>query len=207
LTGLLAVAGKAAARISADTEALLGQVANQAQIVTENSRLFDRVKNLSIRDGLTDLFNHRYSIELVANEFERVGRYEGGLSLLMIDIDHFKTINDQHGHMVGDAVLREVARVLKDTLRTVDALGRYGGEEFVALLPHTSYEEALQTGERLRRAIHEHRFRTGDRELSASISVGVGCYPSASVDSPDSLIRSADKALYRAKEAGRNRVA
>ena len=207
LTGLLALAGKAAARISADTESFLGQVANQAQIVTENSRLFDRVKNLSIRDGLTDLFNHRHSIDLVANEFERVGRYEGGLSLLMVDIDHFKKINDEHGHQAGDTVLREVARILKDNLRTVDALGRYGGEEFLALLPHTGREEATQTAERLRRAIHEHTFRAGDRELRATISVGIACYPSAVVDSPHALIREADKALYRAKEQGRNRVA
>jgi two-component system cell cycle response regulator len=206
LTGLLALGGKAAARITGETETFLGQVANQAQIVTENSRLFDRVKNLSIRDGLTDLYNHRHSIELVANEYERVGRYESGVSVLMMDLDHFKRINDEHGHQAGDLVLKEVARVLKDTLRAVDALGRYGGEEFLAVLPHTSYDEARQTAERLRRAIHEHAFRMGDRELRATISVGVASYPSDIVDSPNALIREADKALYRAKQDGRNRV-
>src|SRR5262249_20458310 len=149
----------------------------------------------------------KHSIELVNAEFERVGRYEGGVSLLMIDIDHFKKINDEHGHPAGDAVLREVARVLKDTLRGVDALGRYGGEEFMAILPHTTHEEALQTGERLRKAIGEHSFRAGDRELSATVSVGVASYPTPAVDSPNALIREADKALYRAKQAGRNRVA
>jgi two-component system cell cycle response regulator len=207
LSGLLAVGGKAASRITTDTESFLAQVANQAQIVTENSRLFDRVKNLSIRDGLTDLFNHKHSIELVNAEFERVGRYEGGVSLLMVDIDHFKKINDEHGHPAGDAVLREVARVLKDTLRGVDALGRYGGEEFMAILPHTAHDEAQQTAERLRKAIADHSFRAGDRELSATVSVGVASYPSQTVDSPNALIREADKALYRAKQAGRNRTA
>jgi diguanylate cyclase (GGDEF)-like protein len=193
--------------MTADSEAFLGQVANQAQIVVENSRLFDRIKNLSIRDGLTDLFNHRHSIELVANEFGRVGRYAGGVSLLMVDIDHFKNINDAHGHQAGDAVLKEVARVLKDNLRHVDALGRYGGEEFIAILPHTVREEALQTAERLRKGIDDHVFRVGDRELRTTISVGVACFPSDTVDSPNGLVREADKALYKAKQAGRNRVA
>jgi diguanylate cyclase (GGDEF)-like protein len=207
LSGLLAVAGKPVARINAETEAFLAQIANQAQIVMENSRLFDRIKNLSIRDGLTNLYNHRHSIELLTNEFERVGRYETGVSLLMVDIDHFKRINDAHGHPVGDSVLREVARVLKDTLRAVDSLGRYGGEEFIAILPHTSHDEALQTADRLRRAIEEHLFRCAGKELRTTVSVGVASFPSDTVDAPADLVREADKALYRAKEGGRNRVA
>ena len=207
LTGLLALAGKGVGRLAAERESFLGEVANVAQIVTENSRLFDRIKNLSVRDGLTDLFNHRHSVELLASEFDRVGRYEGGVSLLMIDLDHFKKINDEHGHPAGDAVLREVARLMKDTLRTVDALGRYGGEEFVAILPHTSYEEGLQTAERLRKLVQDRVFRFGTRELRTTISIGVASYPSERVDSPATLIREADQALYRAKESGRNSVA
>jgi two-component system cell cycle response regulator len=207
LTGLLGLGGKAAARISAETEAFLAQVANQAHIVTENSRLFDRIKNLSVRDGLTDLFNHRHSIELLANEFERVGRYAGGVGLLMVDIDHFKRINDEHGHQAGDVILRDVARVLKDNLRAVDALGRYGGEEFIAILPHTGRDEAFQTSERLRKAIEDRVFRWGERELRTTVSIGVACYPSDAADSPNALVRAADKALYKAKQAGRNRVA
>jgi two-component system cell cycle response regulator len=206
LTGLLAFAGKAAARIGGDSETFLMDAANQAKIVLENSRLFERVRGLSIRDGLTGLFNHRHSMEQVANEFGRVGRYEGGVSLLMVDIDHFKKINDEHGHQAGDVVLREVARILKDTLRVVDSLGRYGGEEFISILPHTSYEDALQTGERLRQAIAENSFHAGQRQLRVTISVGVASYPSARVDSPGALVREADKALYRAKQEGRNRV-
>jgi two-component system cell cycle response regulator len=207
LTGLLALGGKAAARISGDTEAFMGQVANQAQIVVENSRLFERVRNLSIRDSLTDLYNHRHTMELLSNEFERVGRYQEGVSLLMIDIDHFKKVNDQHGHPAGDVVLRGVAHVLKDGLRTVDALGRYGGEEFVAVLPHTAHPEALVSAERLRKAVEGHAFRVGDRDLHVTVSVGVATFPSPTVESPNALIREADKALYRAKEKGRNRIA
>jgi diguanylate cyclase (GGDEF)-like protein len=207
LTGMLAVSGRSAARISSESQQFLSQVANQAQIVVENSRLFDRVRNLSIRDSLTDLFNHRHSIELLGLEFERVGRYAAGVSVAMTDIDHFKAINDEHGHTAGDVVLRDLARLLKESLRTVDAVGRYGGEEFVAVLPHTTHEEALHTAERIRRAVQEHPFRAGEEELRVTVSIGVASYPSSDVDSPSALIREADKALYRAKQGGRNRVA
>jgi two-component system cell cycle response regulator len=206
LTGLLALGGRAVARIAGDTESFLGQVANQAQIVTENSRLFDRIKNLSIRDSLTDLFNHRHTFELLAHEFERVGRYEGALSVVMCDLDHFKRVNDVYGHQAGDAVLKEVARLLRDTVRAVDCLGRYGGEEFLIILPHTGYDEAVQMAERLRKAIQDHVFRAGSQELQVTASLGAASYPSDKVDSPNALIREADQALYRAKEAGRNRV-
>jgi two-component system cell cycle response regulator len=182
-------------------------VANQSHIVMENSRLFDRVKNLSIRDSLTDLFNHRHSIELVSHEFERVGRYQESFSVLMIDIDHFKQINDEHGHPVGDVVLRDVAHLLKDTLRTVDAVGRYGGEEFLAVLPHTTSEEAVQTAERVRQRVEQHGFKVQDKTLKVTISIGVATYPGGHADSASTLIREADQALYRAKDAGRNRVA
>ena len=145
-------------------------------------------------------------MDLVANEVGRVGRYEGGVSLAMVDIDKFKQINDAHGHQAGDVVLRDVARILRDTLRNVDSLGRYGGEEFAAILPHTDFKEALQTGERIRQAVAGHPFRIGPRELRVTVSVGVATYPSETVDSPGALVREADKALYRAKQAGRDRV-
>ena len=136
-----------------------------------------------------------------------MGRYAAGLSLLMLDIDHFKRVNDEHGHPAGDAVLTEMARLLKETLRTVDSVGRYGGEEFVVILPHTSPEEAQATGERIRQQGGEPRFRVGPKPLNVTVSVGVASYPTANVDSPESLVREADRALYRAKEAGRNQVA
>jgi diguanylate cyclase (GGDEF)-like protein len=207
LSGLLAVGGRAATRVSRETEAFLAQVANQASIVADNSRLFERVRNLSIRDSLTELFNHRHSLEVLEREFQRVGRYEGGLSLLMIDLDHFKKVNDAHGHPVGDAVLREVADLCRETLRAVDSLGRYGGEEFIAILPHTRREEALATAERLRRAVADHLFRVAGQELRLTVSIGVATFPADRVDSPASLVREADQALYRAKQGGRNRVA
>jgi two-component system cell cycle response regulator len=207
LSSLLGLSGRAVARLEPETNAFLGQIANQAHIVLENARLFDRIKNMAIRDSLTDLFNHRHSVELVTSEFQRVGRYAAAVSLLMIDVDHFKAVNDEHGHPAGDAVLRELSRLLKEQVRTVDSIGRYGGEEFVVLLPHTPTDEAHQTADRLRRSVDTHAFRDGEKVLHVTVSVGVATYPGDGIASAEDLIREADKALYRAKQSGRNQVA
>jgi diguanylate cyclase (GGDEF)-like protein len=207
VAGILALAGGSMDHLEPDTERFLITVANLAHIVVENSRLFERVRNLSMRDSLTDLYNHRHSIDLVSNEVQRVGRYQDGCSILMVDVDHFKDINDRHGHPAGDGVLRELAQIIKDTLRTVDSVGRYGGEEFIAVLPHTSYDEARLTAERVRQRVSTHSFRAGLSSIRVTVSVGVATYPSTSVDSANTLIREADLALYRAKQGGRNRVA
>jgi diguanylate cyclase (GGDEF)-like protein len=206
LAGLLGLAGKAVARISAENQSFLERVANQAHIVTENSRLVQRLQHLAIHDGLTELFNHRHTQELLQKECERVGRYAGGVSVLMVDIDHFKAVNDRHGHPAGDRVLRDVSRLLQEGVRGVDTVGRYGGEEFVAILPQTEIDDARQLAERLRRAIEAHAVKTPAGEIRVTVSIGVAQYPSAEVGSPDDLIREADQALYRAKQEGRNRV-
>lgn len=206
LSGLLGVAGKGVLRLSSEDQAFLEKVANQAHIVTENSRLVQRLKHLAGHDGLTELHNHRHTRELLQREYERFSRYAGGLSLLMIDVDHFKDVNDRHGHPAGDQVLREVARAIKDGVRTVDLVGRYGGEEFVAILPQTEAEEARLLAERLRSSVEGRSFETHGAVVRVSVSIGVATCPSPSVASPDDLIREADRALYRAKQAGRNRV-
>jgi len=206
LVGLLALGGRhvAAGHVP---DAFLQQVAGQAHIVMQNSRLFERVQQLAIRDSLTDVFNHRHAVDLIQQEVLRVARYrEGDLSVLMLDIDHFKAINDALGHLAGDAVLREMARILREGLRSVDSVGRYGGEEFVLILPQTRHEEALHTAERLRHQVEQHAFKTGDVLTHITVSVGVATFPSESIDSAASLLREADEALYRAKEKGRNRV-
>ncbi len=206
LAGLLGLAGKAVGRISSENQAFLERVANQAHIVTENSRLVQRLQHLAIHDGLTELFNHRHTQELLQKECERVGRYAGGVSVLMVDIDHFKDVNDRFGHPAGDLVLRDVARLLLEGVRAVDSVGRYGGEEFVAILPQTEIADARQLAERLRRAVEEHVVKAPAGEIRVTVSIGVAQYPSAAVASPDDLIREADQALYRAKQEGRNRV-
>jgi two-component system cell cycle response regulator len=208
LMGLLAVGGPTVSRLAPETASFLRQVANQAYIVLENSRLFERVRSLSIQDGVTGLFNHRHVMELVKAEFERASRYPPqAFSLLMIDIDHFKNVNDEHGHPAGDAVLREIAAMLQDGLRAVDVVGRYGGEEFVVILPGTGHDEAVRTADRMRARIGSHAFRAGDKEQHLTVSVGVASCPSPRVASAAALVHEADKALYRAKKAGRDRTA
>ncbi len=207
LVGLLAVGGRAMTRQSPEAIAFLGQVANQAHIVMENSRLFERVRELSFRDGVTGLFNHRHVMELLKAELERARRYQTGFSVLMIDIDHFKKVNDEHGHPAGDAVLREVAALLQDCMRAVDVVGRYGGEEFVVILPGTSYDEARQTAERVRLRVGSHPFRVDGKELRVTVSIGVSSCPLLGNCGAPDLVDEADKALYRAKRDGRDRTA
>jgi two-component system cell cycle response regulator len=207
LVGLLALGGRTLARMPPDTAAFLGQAANQSYIVMENSRLFERVRNLSIRDGVTGLFNHRHLMELVQAEFDRVDRYQNPFSLLMIDIDHFKKVNDEHGHPAGDEILREISNVIARELRVVDAVGRYGGEEFLVLLPETPHAEAMGTAERVRSQVGAHVFQGDGVPLQLTISVGVATALPDAAGTAAGVVREADRALYRAKAAGRDRTA
>ncbi len=206
LSGVLVLAGKSVTRLGPEDQPFLEKVANQALIVTENARLVERLRALSTRDSLTGLYNHRYSMEALQHESERVRRYAGRVSVLMIDVDLFKRVNDELGHPVGDSVLKEVAGRLREELRTVDVLGRYGGEEFVVILPETGLEDARRTAERLRHAVGARPVQAGQVEVPVTISVGCASQPAPGVDSASELVAAADAALYRAKQAGRNRV-
>jgi two-component system cell cycle response regulator len=186
----------------------------QDQLIEKNREL-DRANKeldrLSRTDGLTGLFNRRYFEERFAVEFARSNRYRAPLSCLMIDIDHFKRLNDSCGHAFGDKVLQAVSGVAQHMLRDVDMLARYGGEEFVALLPETGPVEALRVSERVRQGIerlklvHEAQGVEAKR-VHCTASIGVATFPVPGLDSAEALLRAADDALYAAKEAGRNRV-
>jgi len=165
-----------------------------------------RLKKLSITDGLTELFNHRHVHELLRDEFERSRRTGEPLAVVMIDLDRFKAVNDTYGHPTGDVVLYETARILKETAREIDMVGRYGGEEFIAILPNTDEEEAARFAERVRSAVEAHLYRDEGHELRMTCSSGAASFPVDGVDSPEELLKSADEALYLAKESGRNRV-
>lgn len=165
-----------------------------------------RLKKLSITDGLTELFNHRHIHELLHEEFERTRRSGEPLAVAMLDLDRFKLVNDTYGHPTGDVILYETAGILRDTAREIDMVGRYGGEEFVVLLPGTDEEAALQFAERIREAVANHRFKDEAKEVHMTISGGVASFPSVNVDNPDVLIKRADEALYAAKESGRNKI-
>ncbi|HEU0302183.1 MAG TPA: diguanylate cyclase [Longimicrobium sp.] len=165
-----------------------------------------RLKKLSITDGLTELFNHRHVHELLHDEFERSARTGESIAVVMMDLDRFKAVNDTYGHPTGDVILYETAQIIKDTAREIDSVGRYGGEEFIAILPETDEEPAANFAERVRTAVEEHVFRDGATEVRMTVSCGVASVTAAGVDSPEALLKAADEALYQAKHGGRNQV-
>jgi two-component system, cell cycle response regulator len=165
-----------------------------------------QLRKLSITDGLTGLFNHRHIHELLHEEFERSRRSSEPVAVVMLDLDHFKNLNDTYGHPTGDVILFETAEILRDTAREIDMLGRYGGEEFVAVLPDSDEEAGVRFAERVRERVDAHVFRDGATEVRMTLSCGVAALPSPGVDSPSSLLKLADEALYRAKSGGRNQV-
>ena len=165
-----------------------------------------RLKKLSITDGLTELFNHRHVHELLRDEFERSRRSHEPLAVAMIDLDRFKQVNDTYGHPTGDVILYETARIIRETAREIDRVGRDGGEEFIAILPNTDEDEAARFAERVRQAVEAHVYRDEGTELRMTCSSGVASFPAAGVEAPEELLKSADEALYVAKESGRNRV-
>jgi diguanylate cyclase (GGDEF)-like protein len=182
---------------------LLEELATQAAITLRNSELYEETKYLATMDDLTRVFNRRHLFELGERELKRHHRLKHPFAALMVDIDYFKRVNDQHGHAVGDEVLRVLAERATLQTREIDILGRYGGEEFAVLLPETQLEEALEIAERLRRSA-QGPMTIGDLELAVTISVGV---TNADEDLGLShLLQRADAALYQAKREGRNRV-
>lgn len=174
----------------------------QSELEVKNREL----ERLSITDGLTGLYNHRHVHEIVHEEFERAKRSDEPLSVVMLDLDFFKDVNDRYGHQAGDAMLRSMASILRETAREIDKLGRYGGEEFIAVLPGTTTESAAIFAERVREGVARHRFDVDTAELKTTISAGVATHPHPAVGDPGDLVRLADEALYAAKDAGRNRV-
>jgi diguanylate cyclase (GGDEF)-like protein len=165
-----------------------------------------RLEELSNTDDLTKLYNRRYFMELLELEFQRSQRYETKISFIMIDIDNFKGFNDTYGHLMGDRILYEVAQILRENLRLHDIVGRYGGEEFVLLMPETGLKGAMVVAERYRKRVEEFVLVETDKALRVTISLGVAACPNPHISTVDDLIRLADNALYRAKNNGRNRV-
>lgn len=162
---------------------------------------------MSYRDGLTGLPNHRHFQSVMDRELTRAERYGSVLSLVMMDIDRFKPINDLHGHQSGDEVLRSISAVITATVRTTDTAARYGGEEFAIVLPETNNRSACHLAERLRRNVERAQVTTGGEALKVTISIGVATYePALGKRSKGDLIHAADRALYHSKHAGRNRV-
>jgi len=161
---------------------------------------------LSNTDHLTGLFNRRFLMESLDKEVQRARRKDGQVALLLLDIDHFKRVNDTHGHLQGDVVLQKVAIHIQKELRSYDVAARYGGEEFVAILPDTSLKEAFNVADRIRLSVQRMRFAGSLSDERVTVSLGISIFPSPNFDDIDGLLRAADEALYHAKETGRNRV-
>jgi diguanylate cyclase (GGDEF)-like protein len=180
--------------------------AEQISLAIANVKLRDQLRDQSIRDPLTGLFNRRYMLETCRREFSRAARAAQPVSILSIDVDHFKKFNDNHGHDAGDTVLREVGKGLEAVFREEDVACRFGGEEFVVILPGAPIEIAVKRAEELRGKIEALTVRYLEQNLPRiTISVGVAAFPEAG-DNPQLVLKAADDALYRAKEGGRNRV-
>jgi len=180
--------------------------ADQVAIALENARLFEEAQNMALTDSLTGLYNRRGLFEIGNLEFSRSRRSKRPFSVVMVDIDHFKRVNDLYGHAIGDQALQGLAGHLRSITRDFDIVGRYGGEEFVLLLSETNLESASGVAERLREVVEKMPIQTDVGGLRMTISLGVTEYASANTPSLETLIARADKALYLAKEKGRNRV-
>lgn len=206
--GTLAFLPRDPQEFAASTRALAGGLTSHLAMVLDNARLSQRLHELSTLDGLTRQLNHRVIYDRLTEELERARRYRLPLSVVLCDFDHFKEINDTHGHLAGDAVLREGAAVLRRCLRATDLLGRYGGEEFLAVLPQVDLAGARMAAERLRLGLENQAVRlAGGGEVRITASFGVASRDElANLESGDVLVSLADSRLYEAKAAGRNLV-
>lgn len=201
--GVIAVQSSQPDAFRADHQRLLESLALQISAALQNAHLYE----LAMVDGLTGLFMRRYFDARIEEEIERSKRYATAFSVVMMDVDDFKRLNDSHGHLIGDRVLRGIANVVKAQMRGVDTAARYGGEELAVILPRTEMVNAYTVGERIRAAIADLRITTdGDEVLRVTASFGIASYPESQATGGEDLVRRADRALYRAKKTGKNRV-
>jgi diguanylate cyclase (GGDEF)-like protein len=207
LTGVLNVVFLQPHTFSKDELQLLALLADQAAIAIENARLYEKTQQLAITDGLTGLYNPRYFYEALEKEIRRSERYHRSISLVILDIDDLKAYNDLYGHLAGDDLLKELARLMSKVTRRADTSARYGGDEFAIILPETETEGARVLAQRLLEEVKEHHFSTQNGQTIGQIttSLGIATYPHHA-DSAKALVDAADKALLRAKGAGKNQL-
>jgi diguanylate cyclase (GGDEF)-like protein len=185
---------------------LLMRLVDQAALTIERTTLYQKMAELVVTDDLTKLFNTRYLNRTIETEIQRSNRYKTSLSLIFIDIDYFKNINDQHGHLIGSKILVELGQLIIKCLRSIDIVARYGGDEFVVVLPQTPPKAAVQIAERIRKSVERNTFlKKEGYTLKMTASFGVASYPESAKTKED-LIRLADEAMYRVKYTTRNGV-
>jgi two-component system cell cycle response regulator len=186
-------------------EHLIRLVSEELVLLLRLRSLYIETKILAITDGLTKLFNRRYFQDVYEREFNRAKRYKTPLSVIMIDIDHFKILNDTYGHQLGDLILAETAKIAKQNYRKTDCVARYGGEEFIAVLPETDIEQSLIPTTRLKDTIQQASYNWEEETISITVSIGIACI-TTDMHRDHELIKRADEALYIAKKNGRNRI-
>ncbi|WP_243363467.1 GGDEF domain-containing protein [Fundidesulfovibrio terrae] len=204
--GCLSIAKDKNLRLGKDQVTSLNAAANHLALALRNALLFREIKAKADHDGLTRIHNRQSFDERLADELKRHQRYRHSLSLLLFDLDHFKAINDTYGHQAGDMVLKDVGAIMDDSCRETDFAARFGGEEFVVILPQTTEDQAWVLAERLRRKIEHATFNYADKNFQVTASIGVATLSPGSLDKREDLIRQADQALYLAKSNGRNMV-
>jgi len=203
--GTFTVAARRTGAFPSDRREMLGVIANQVAISLQNARMVQALEEQATTDGLTGLVNHRTFQERFATMLGRAERHDFAVALLLTDIDHFKKVNDTHGHPTGDEVLRRVAGILKASARKIDIVARYGGEEFALVLEATDRTGARQLAERIRNEVAQQTFQSGKGPFKATLSIGVATYPHDGREKAE-IIAHADQALYAAKHGGRNRT-
>lgn len=205
ILGLVKVDSETTSRFQESDLQQLELYAHIAMLALENALLFSRVNAMATQDGLTGLATHRIFQEKLIEELLRSARYHTALSLILLDIDHFKAVNDHYGHLSGDRVLREVGKILTSQSRAVDFAARYGGEEFAMILPEIDLAQTFEFAENLRQRILHCQFRESAQIFNVSVSIGCASFP-RDAQIASQLIRKADERLYKAKSLGRNRV-
>jgi len=205
--GVIELLNTARGHISDPDLEFLIALADFAAIAVENARFVKRIKDLSIVDDVTGLYNSRHLHTLLETEISRAVRYSTSFSVVFLDLDHFKLVNDNYGHLVGSRLLREIGQVLKYNLRTVDWATRYGGDEFVLILPRSGKRESLLVGQRLRRALNDAVFLKHEGlNIRITASFGIATFPD-DAHSKEDVIRMADQAMYRVKRSTRDDIA
>ena len=202
--GILVLASRVEIKFDFDTAAVFSLIGNNISLIAEKIRLFQETQRLALTDGLTGLYNVRFFYDMLNKEIARSKRYHTLFSLILFDIDDFKVINDTHGHQAGDDVLRSVASTLKAVSRETDIVVRYGGEEFILMLPSTPKNEALTLADRIREKVEEYSY-LGKETVKITMSGGVATFPEDAEDSK-TLLYAADMAMYEAKGKGKKQV-
>lgn len=205
-TGLIFLASRVRRDLDFDFAALLSLIGNNVSLILDKIKLFQETKRLSITDSLTDLYNPRYFYECLDSEIARTNRYGNSFSVILFDIDNFKNINDTYGHQAGDEVLQGLAKILKSGSRETDIVVRYGGEEFIIILPSTSEEETLSLANRIKNTVEETTFVLNNSEkVGITLSGGIASFPQ-NASTAKSLLYAADLALYSVKASGKNKI-